>query len=313
MGEFNLIKFEGKAIEKLIDVVSKAIGTLYKPRAMRKEADAKAYEIETIERAKSRAIAEGKLVEADTYDRIQERLLHREVRRQRNIDNVSEIAAQQLNNDNSASDEPIDEDWTSRFFNIVEDVSDGEMQELWGRILAGEVRQPKSYSLRTLELLKNLTKREAEAFTNASNYVISSWNSPFIYKGQVSDFLDKHGLSFEERLLLTEIGLLQSDVTITRGLKQEEQDSLIYFESGRYIIKALKKANTTENRIEIFRFTKIGEELLKLMNPNPSEQYVRDFCFRLQAFGLDIEYAFIESRLNEQIQHTLPWLRFTPT
>lgn len=54
MPEFNLIKLEGKPFEKLIEVISNGIGTLYKPRSIRKEADAKAYEIGIIESAKQK-------------------------------------------------------------------------------------------------------------------------------------------------------------------------------------------------------------------------------------------------------------------
>ena len=59
MPDINVVKVEGKPIEKLIDVISKGIGTIYKPRAIRKEAEAKAYEIEIIERAKANALSEG--------------------------------------------------------------------------------------------------------------------------------------------------------------------------------------------------------------------------------------------------------------
>ncbi|HLN94046.1 MAG TPA: DUF2806 domain-containing protein [Flavobacterium sp.] len=311
MAEINIIKIDGKPLEKLIDVISKGVGTIYRPKAIRKEADAKAYEIEIIERAKSKALAEGKEIDADTYERIQERILHKETKRQNNIDNVSQIAAEQLGQEQTVSDEPVDEDWTSRFFNIVEDVSDEEMQQLWGRILAGEVKQPKSYSLRTLELLKNLSKREAEVFSRASNFVISSYNSPFLFKGKNSETLDKHNLTFEDRLLLTETGILQAENTISRQLKQTTSDSLFYFESGRYIIKVLKKANTLENGIEILRFTKIGEELLKLLSPNPTEGYIKDFCLRLEEFGLEVKYAFIlVKNFDGTISHTQPWMKF---
>ncbi|UUW11213.1 hypothetical protein NLG42_10480 [Flavobacterium plurextorum] len=44
--------FSGKPIEKLIDVISEGIGVLYKPRAIRKEADAEAYKIIAIKKAK---------------------------------------------------------------------------------------------------------------------------------------------------------------------------------------------------------------------------------------------------------------------
>ena len=40
---------------KLIEVVNDGIGTLYAPRRIRKEADARAYEIVTIEKAKTAA------------------------------------------------------------------------------------------------------------------------------------------------------------------------------------------------------------------------------------------------------------------
>jgi hypothetical protein len=312
MTEMNLIKIDGKPLEKLIDVVSQGIGTIYKPRAIRKEAEAKAYEIELIERAKSRALAEGKEIEAETIDRIQERFLYKELRKQENIDNISQIAAQRLSQEDTVSEEQVDADWTTRFFNIAEDISDEEMQQLWGRILAGEVKQPKSYSLRTLELLKNLSRREAEVFSRASNFVIVSHNSPFLFRGESEDMLDRHNLSFEDRLLLTETGLLQSENNIARTIRQNNIDSLIYFQSGRFIIKVLKKANTSENKIEIFRFTKIGEELLKLIDPNPSENYIKEFCFKLEELGLEVEYAFILSRNFDGtiISHTQPWMRF---
>ena len=38
MPDLNVVKIEGKPIEKLIEVISKGIGTIYKPRAIRREA-----------------------------------------------------------------------------------------------------------------------------------------------------------------------------------------------------------------------------------------------------------------------------------
>jgi hypothetical protein len=50
------------------------------------------------------------------------------------------IATEELKKENDVSDTPVDEDWIVRFFNVVEDISDEMMQQLWGRILAGEVK-----------------------------------------------------------------------------------------------------------------------------------------------------------------------------
>ena len=146
----SLIKIEGKPLEKLIEVISNGIGTLYRPRAIRNEADAKAYEIKVLEKAKHEAIAEGKLIEAENLDRINERLVAKEIKRQNNIDDVVEVAINDISQTESVTETPIDQDWSTRFFDIVQDISDNEMKILWGKILAGEVKKPKSYSMRTL-------------------------------------------------------------------------------------------------------------------------------------------------------------------
>jgi len=310
MADFSLIKIDGKPLEKLIDVISKGIGTIYKPRAIKKEAEAKAYEIEIIERAKSKAIAEGKEIDALTLDKIQERFIHRETKRQNNIDNVTQIAAEQISQEDEISEEPVDEDWSTRFFNIVEDISDEEMQKLWGRILAGEVKQPKSFSLRTLELLKNLSKIEAEVFTLASTLVISSRNSPFLFRGEDNEALTKYGFTFEHRLLLTELGILQAETNITRNFKTLTNDYVTYFESGKYLIKALKKANSEGNNLPIYRFSKIGEELLKLINSNINDYYIKEFGAVLNSYQLDVEFVYIIDKKNGEYIHTQPWLKF---
>ena len=59
----------------------------------------------------------------------------------------------------------MDKDWFTRYFNIVQDISNEDIQDLWAKLLAGEIKQPGSFSYRTLETLKNMTTDEAELFT----------------------------------------------------------------------------------------------------------------------------------------------------
>lgn len=316
-------------LKKLIEVVSNGVGALTKPYLIKKTADAKAYEIKTIaqavkdnqidlkeigyneEKIQLKSLDTESLQQEMTIEqRAQTRIDYKEQKKQRNIENITQNAASNLENESSVSEEPVDEDWTTRFFDYAEDVSNEEMQDIWGRILAGEIKRPNSFSLRTLEFVRNLTKEEAQVFTKAANFVISSWNSPFIFKGNGEDFLTKIGLSFEEQLILTEIGILQAETNISRRLFKTEQDSTMIFESGKYIIKTTKKANTPEHRIPILRFSKIGVELLSLLSTNPSENYIKEFCNSIESENIDVEYAFIISKQNEQYQHTQPWLKF---
>ncbi|TOE67204.1 hypothetical protein CGJ37_24880, partial [Vibrio parahaemolyticus] len=63
-----------------------------------------------------------------------ERFLKRETKRQENIENITMQAAQSLSESDNVSD--IDEDWIEAFFRECEDISDEQMQMLWGRILS---------------------------------------------------------------------------------------------------------------------------------------------------------------------------------
>lgn len=91
-------------------------------------------------------------------------VLAKETRKMNNTKSVVEKAKSYFTEGESVSNEPVNSDWANRFFSIVEDISDETLHDIWGRILAGEVKRPNSYSLRTLELLRNITKEEAELF-----------------------------------------------------------------------------------------------------------------------------------------------------
>ncbi|HEY4617587.1 MAG TPA: DUF2806 domain-containing protein [Flavobacterium sp.] len=303
MAEFNLIKVDGKPIEKLIDVVSKGIGTIYKPRAIRKEAESKAYEIEIIERAKTMAISEGKEIDAETLARIEERFIYKEIKHQNNIDNVTKIAAEQLSQETEVSDESVDEDWTTRFFNIAENISDEEMQLLWGRILAGEIKQPKSFSLRTLELLKNLSKEEAEVFTKFSNLKIKTAGTSLIFNHDNGDFLENEfGIKFTDRLLLAELGLISSENNLEYSFfATEENERINYIGYGSKGIFLHRPKNTPKQSVQVLVFTKTGAELSKLIEPEININYLKKICSSFVIPNVKIEYGDSVNLPNDEV------------
>ena len=310
MVDFSLFKFEGQPLEKLIDVIHKAIGRIYGPRAIRNEADAKAYEILAIERAKAEAYIYRQEIEQDVLDRISERIIHKEIRKQNNIDKVTRIAIEELENESSISSTPVDEDWAVRFFNIVEDITDEQMQILWGKILAGEVKSPNSFSIRTIEFLKNMIKIDAELFTKASNYVITSDDGYFFFKGAKNEMLEKHGLSYDERQKLIEIGLIRTGERTALIFDPKPENVETYYRSGKYIIKCKIKVGTPICDIPVFMLTTIGKELLKLITITQIEAYIKDFYFYLHNLGFDVEYSFILNINGDRIEHTTPWMKF---
>lgn len=293
-----LITFEGKPIEKLIEVVSQGIGKLYVPRSIRKEADAEAYKIIVIETAKAKAKAEKKLIELDQYENIQQRILFQEKRKQDNIDQVIEIAADQINQSNTFSDNKVDDDWTTRFFNIVEDVSAEDMQKLWGRILAGEVKEPGAFSLRTLEVLKNLSREEAQIFTKFANLLIDAKGTHFIPYHDKTGLDTKFNIKYTDILLLTELGLISSGSTLGLIFPPNDVETISLYTNGDVGIHVTTKPGNSERTMSILSFTKTGSQLAKLVKIESNIEYIKFVCE-----ALNNSFATIRIGIVGEIQH----------
>lgn len=289
----SLIKIEGKPIEKLIEVISNGIGTIYRPRAIRKEADAKAYEIKVIEKAKSEAIATNRLIEAENLDRLNERLIAKEIARQNNIDDIVEIAAKEFDNSTKVSDEPVNKDWSTRFFDIVQDVSNDEMKNLWGRILAGEVKSPSSYSLRTLELLRNLSKEEADIFVKVAQFVLKQGDY-FIFDGKDED-LSQFGVSYSDIARLTEIGLIQAGTFVQKQYKslpdRDRQSGVLY--NDKIVVLINIKANSPDISLPVSILTRAGGELYNLIPVTPNLDYIKDLASSIKSDAVSVRYAYV--------------------
>jgi len=211
---------------------------------------------------------------------IYQKQINQETRRLKNIWDTISWAKNILESwDNSeVSDEPVDEDWSTRFFNNVQDINDEEMKKLWSKILAWEIKTPWKYSLRTLEILKNINKKEAETFIDISKFV--SGNLNIITKGEYSNFL-KENINFDNFSILQEIWLISpARDTVLFFLKGTH--SIINF--NNWIIEFNIKNNDLD--IPVITLTNSWKELISLIKSN-----VDDIIY-LQSFFLIINQVF---------------------
>lgn len=138
-----------------------------------------------------------------------QRELAESIRQEINLENVLNFAANEVQQMESVSDETLDDNWITRFFHIAKDVSSEDMQFVWGKILAGEIKQPGSFSYRTLEIVKNLCKSEAEAFQKIAPFVLKDGSSRFLVTSP--GILDKYNVNFSVLLSLGECSLLDTN------------------------------------------------------------------------------------------------------
>lgn len=84
---------------------------------------------------------------------------------------------------------------------------------MWAKILAGEIEEPSSCSLRTLDILRNISKEEAECFVKICNAAIKIESEKYAIPAD-RDYILKNSIDYSDILLLGEIGLIDSGSNI---------------------------------------------------------------------------------------------------
>ncbi len=277
-----------KPVSKLIDAVSQCFGTLYEPRKIRRK-------------AKAEADAKLLLTKADIecqrlLKRAGQRLAFQEVRRQANIERIVELAAKSL--PENVSEEPIDPDWVSRFFDECKDVSNKDLQALWARILAGEVEAPGSCSRKTLSILKNINHADANMFKKICSLIWKSQNHYFFpvgpWFGGISPQLRKYDMDYDIYLHLDHIGLIHCDIDVY--LEVEDSEELSYF--GKRHISYNYPTNSL-SKINALPLTISGCELFHIANPEPNWSFYIDSIDSFSASHIYLASHRGEQTVNE--------------
>jgi hypothetical protein len=73
----------------------------------------------------------------------------------------------------------IEDDWLNLFARLAEDKSSETLRRLFGKVLAGEVKKPGSFSLRTIQLLATISKSDADLISQFLSYELGGHTVPF--------------------------------------------------------------------------------------------------------------------------------------
>ncbi|MEH8225513.1 DUF2806 domain-containing protein [Aeromonas veronii] len=212
------------------------------------------------------------------------------VRKETNIAKSILIAEDILGQDQQEpSDTPIDDDWIYSWRDYAGRVSSEELQDLWGRILAGEVKQPGTYSMRTLEFLKGLSKSEAELISKAARFVIDGR----IYR-EKEEFLEREGVYFSSLLFLQDIGILSGVEALGLTTTYKTQDQNKYFKgliaSNKIIILEHEDKNKTVEA-EVYLLTRVGAEVLRLASFGVHTDYLDSVAKDYAKKGFNVKTA----------------------
>lgn len=313
-------KLLNKLWESLVD---KGIGNLLKPWQMRREGRAAIdvrrdemieiaqaeREVEAVRRGDKSLQPNGQLVALPSSQNVSIPALDRP-QAYAAIDYVEEVASQnsraeairreialakavlhaenELQNDQTPpTDAPISDDWLLRWRDCAASVSSEELQSIWGKVLAGEVKSPGRYSLRTLEFLRNLSQEEAKAIERISPFVVSG----VIFRGNDS-ILTNEGIKFGDLLLLQELGMLAGVDSLGLQISWLSTDTTSFVRAltchGKLLLITAPDTNKSLS-LKVCTVTAIGKQVLQLGTFQANEKMLRAMGEAIKALGFDVQ------------------------
>jgi len=270
MSDNSLIKFGGnltKPATVLIEKVSDAVGGIFKPYQMVRVAKAVA-EVERIRE-------ESKIEVSDISRRAMNRFFVEEAKKQANIEDITKKALPHLEKDSSPQD--VEDDWIANFFDKSRIIADKDMQELWARVLADEANSPGAFSKKSVNLLADLDKSDAELFRSLCGFCWLIGNIvPLVY--DLSNEIYKcNGVTFGTLSHLENLGFIQyTDIVGFMRSGLPKQGTVLYY--GRPMVLTFPK--DTDNVLELGKvlLTRAGQQLVSVCGAKPVDGFF-DFVY----------------------------------
>jgi hypothetical protein len=219
---------------------------------------------------------------------------HKIIRERVNVDQITAIAAAELKseslaiaNDKEPEAPPISEDWLNAFESEAAQMSSEQMKSLFGKVLAGEIRRPASYSIKTIKLMAQLDNRAAVLFRLLCSLSISLHFSDsgildarVVSMGNAStNSLQAYGLRFDELNILQEYGLIISDYNSYMDYRMAVVQKgnvvppVIYQKAQWALVPKVAPPVNQEFRVHGVALSWSGKELFSIVDIEPNEKY----------------------------------------
>ena len=211
------------------------------------------------------------------------------VREQINLDKTTAVAYEELERSpiSAAPVADISEDFLNAYEREASQMSSEHMQRLFGKILAGEVKNPSAFSIKTIKQVAQLDNRAATSFRLLCSLTCSIQIGNHLLDARVVSFgasaatnsLQQYGLSFDQLNVLQEYGLIISDYNsyMNFGVAILQNNSLgapLTYQKQHYgLIPKVPVDSTVELRVHGVGLSRAGKELLDVMDIEPNEAY----------------------------------------
>lgn len=216
---------------------------------------------------------------------------------------LSQVPPPSDSNKSVNEEKELDDDWLAALGRYAENATSERLQQMFGRVLAGEIKRPGSYSLFTLDLVSKLGEKDAKAITSIAPYVIGDgiYLTPTTKK--VLDFVTISHLVAIGILNATSVGALPA----ARKLNFRSQNIVngqpcIAFALQKHAL-LLRSPTEQEIQLDSAVLTWVGQEVLSLHSVDPSDEMLRELSAVLGEKGASVTLADLVST----DENTITW------
>lgn len=262
MNGTEIIAFLSSGLKTMSSAVGPVAGALFTAIFLRH--NTKTDEFEKIKAGKFKEVADNLLASG--------KMTYTEYYKASNFLTVAQ-KADQYYQEQPRSDEQgtYDFDWFVRFFEAAGNVSDDTMQNLWAKILAGEIAQPSTFSLKTIDVVRNLSKKDAELFIKiCSHSFVSSGTNCFL--PNEDEYLETVGITYADIMKLSEIGLMFNDELISLSMSISSEPRILVNSHSLIMVMASSSGKPEEANIRQYPFTEVGNEVSTLISKSASDE-----------------------------------------
>ena len=214
-------------------------------------------------------MAQGDLEVQALIDRAATRSLLEDVREQEIIEKIVAKTIPALSH--NATPATLDNDWLANLLAKCRNTSDEEMQNTWARILAGEANSPGSFSRKTINIVADLERADAEQFVLLCRFAWTMNGTPIPLTYDLSHpIYGSLSLNHNVCMHLADLGLIQF---MTLGFHQVH---LITDMISSYQCRSFKIEHTGGGlllNVGKTVFTEAGEQLLSIVDHSPMDGF----------------------------------------
>lgn len=214
-----------------------------------------------------------------------------EIQQEININKTIYLAEEELlRSRQEPSDKEVDPDWLFRWREHAKNTNNDQLRDIWAKTLAGEVKSPGSYSLRTLEFIRNISQEEALAVSLLGQFAIKR----SIFK---TKRLEEVGVNFGFLLQMDDLGILhgvQGGELSGLQIKFQSQSKEKFFFPivNRNLVLIVEGEDPSKVlSLGCYQISKVGAELLSLGDFHADEGYMRELGAKIKEQGFKVLIA----------------------